>query len=145
MTRDQETIQRAQDAADEYVKRPRAELPRVTVVLPSKALELEDSQSLMAAVLSVEGQDYPVGKVDLHLVLDTEGLPQSIEDLRRFGVEAADTEWVAFMSDTEVWEPDYLRGLVSRVVEFGGVATWRHLSDDVPLVTLKDIWLEGLK
>lgn len=99
------------------------EMPRVTVIIPTTpAPDGSMSQNLLRAVHSVEQQTYPRELVDTHIVQNVEGFPTHF--LRRVGAEKADTPWVTFMSDLDVWAEDYLRTLMVDAVSTEATALW---------------------
>lgn len=121
------------------------ELPRVTVIVvtqdPAGPLEGGLTGPVLAALHSVECQDYPADLMDISVVRDVDN--HGLRAMRDFGVKKAETEWVAFIGENETWDPDRLRtlmGVVARRHTTG--AGWTAVCR--PVLMRKEAYLEGM-
>lgn len=106
--------------------------PRVTVILAT-ALPMSH-EKVKAALYSIQAQDYPVELTDLNLCLATED-PKQLNDILRYGVKSALTDWVIFNEMVE-WDPDHLTTTVM-------METSQEYKGERSLF-LKDTWLKVL-
>lgn len=129
----------AEHAAAVDVWRTELAQQRVTVVIVAEPADEAPDGALMHAVHSVEQQRFPRDRVDTHIVRNTEGY--DLTTMRRWGVAAADTEWVVFLDVNEVWSPDTLERLFAMV---GRASTGGGIVDNGVTVMLwkRESWLE---
>lgn len=93
---------------------------------------------VLAAIKSVEGQTYPKGLTSISIVRNVEGYP--VRDMRRFAVERAETDYVAFISELETWSPWVLLNFISAIKDNPKGVGIRH--DTNALVTCsKEMYL----
>lgn len=74
---------------------------------PQDRLEGPPSEAAMATIRSVEDQTWP------HELVIIRNMGYPLEDMQRFGVEQATTEWVTFINEGTVWGADHLEKIFS--------------------------------
>jgi glycosyltransferase involved in cell wall biosynthesis len=99
---------------------------KITVVTPSHPARMRNSM-FAEAMMSVGQQTYPAAAVSVAVDLDGEGAAPT----RQRALDAARTEWVAFLDSDDLFLPNHLEVLAAHAEETGAdyVYSWFKVVD----------------
>lgn len=113
---------------------------RVTIIVVT-TLATQGS-TMLEAVYHAERQDFDRDLVDITMVLNTVG-PEAETQMRVFGAERADTEWVCFLDERDRWPATRLRQMFALLDPDGppGVALQDGPDGCVTFLVRRDYYL----
>jgi hypothetical protein len=93
--------------------------PRVTVIVVCTPEDEGPDGALMHCVHAIEQQTYPREQVDTHIVRNVDG--SDLTAMTRFGVQHAETEWVAIINVHDTWPETLLAYLMAEAARTPGL------------------------
>ncbi len=91
----------------------------VTVIMPSLPARTEMREQALASIL-----DQTYGEETGELIPTIVIMGYQPWDARNIAMEAAETEWIAFLDDDDWWGPDHLAVLMEAQAETGADLVW---------------------